>query len=155
MQHDGDLKTQRPRPLDLQLCFALYSTSLAMTRAYRPMLDRVGLTYPQFLVLHALWEKDGISVRDIATRLALDSSTITPLLKRMEAAGLVRRERDAIDERYVHIHLTPEGDALQGKLACIADHVFAQTGLDMTQVVALVDQVTALRDALDDAARRR
>ncbi len=142
----------RPRSLDAQLCFALYSTSMAMTRAYRPMLDRLGLTYPQVLVLHVLWEQDGASIGEIAERLSLESSTITPLVKRMAAAGHVRRERDPADERYVRIRLTPAGEALQAEVACIGDAVFEKTGLDMDQVVVLTGQMVTIRTALGRAA---
>ncbi|EFG9153184.1 MarR family transcriptional regulator, partial [Escherichia coli] len=89
---------KRPFTLDDQLCFTLYSTSMAITRVYKPMLDRLGLTYPQYLVLHVLWDEDGRTIGAIAERLALESSTVTPLVKRLEAAGLVQRQRDARDE---------------------------------------------------------
>ena len=92
--------------LDQQLCFALYSASLAMTKVYKPLLDQLGLTYPQYLVLLALWEQDGQTVSGLGERLYLDSGTLTPLLKRMESAGWIERQRDATDERLVLIHLT-------------------------------------------------
>src|SRR3954469_15511270 len=92
--------------LDNQVCFALYSASLAMTKLYKPLLDELGLTYPQYLAMLALWERDGLMVSELGERLWLDSGTLTPLLKRLEAAGLVARNRDAQDERRVHVSLT-------------------------------------------------
>src|SRR3954454_23876420 len=99
--------------LDNQLCFALYSASLAMTKLYKPWLDEIGVTYPQYLALLALWEQDGLSVSQLGERLRLDSGTLTPLLKRLEAAGLVSRLRAADDERRVHISLTSAGRRLR------------------------------------------
>ena len=95
-----------PLGLDNQLCFSLYGASIAMGRVYKPMLDKLGITYPQYLVLHALWEQDARTIGAIAERLALESSTITPLVKRLAAAGLVTRERDPVDERNVRVRLT-------------------------------------------------
>ena len=102
-----------PLPLDQQLCFSLYATSMAISRAYKPMLDRLGITYPQYLVLHALWEQDGRTVGRIADRLGLESSTVTPLVKRLEAAGLVGRTRNPADERQVQVRLTEAGRAIR------------------------------------------
>src|SRR6187200_10539 len=101
--------------LDNQLCFALYSASLAMTKLYKPLLDELGLTYPQYLAMLALWEQDGLMVSEIGDRLSLDSGTLTPLLKRLEAAGLVSRIRDVQDERRVHITLTAAGRKLKAR----------------------------------------
>ena len=99
------------------LCFALYSTSHAMMRLYRPLLAPLGLTYPQYLVLVALWDRDGRSVGDLGEQVALESNTLTPLLKRMETAGLINRRRGAKDERVVTVHLTDAGRALKDKAA--------------------------------------
>ncbi len=99
--------------LDRQLCFALYSTSLAMTKAYKPMLDELGLTYPQYLVMLVLWEHERLTVSELGNRLALDSGTLTPLLKRLEGAGLVSRRRDAEDERRVLVAFTEAGCKLR------------------------------------------
>src|SRR3954462_5510942 len=112
------MRTQHPDPdrllhLDNQLCFALYSASLAMTKLYKPLLDELGLTYPQYLVMLVLWERDGLTVSQLGERLALDSGTLTPLLKRLEAAELVQRLRDATDERRVLLQLTAAGRALK------------------------------------------
>lgn len=100
--------------LEFQLCFPLYAASNLLTRLYRPALDELGLTYPQYLVMLVLWENDRQSVSEIGTRLHLDSGTLTPLLKRMEANGLLRRQRDTADERRVLVSLTKKGDELQG-----------------------------------------
>ena len=96
-------------PLDQQLCFSLYAASMAISRAYKPMLDAMGITYPQYLVLHALWEEDGRTIGQIADRLSLESSTVTPLVKRLEAAGHLLRSRSVTDERRVEVRLTASG----------------------------------------------
>ncbi|HEX6956936.1 MAG TPA: MarR family transcriptional regulator [Ferrovibrio sp.] len=105
--------------LDQQLCFALYAASNAMTRLYRDRLEPLGLTYPQYLVMLVLWEKDGLTVKAIGERLHLDSGTLTPMLKRMEQSGLISRARDAADERQVTISLTPGGRALEARVAAM------------------------------------
>jgi DNA-binding MarR family transcriptional regulator len=112
-----NLSTDQALLLDNQLCFALYSASLAMTKLYKPLLDELGLTYPQYLVMLVLWEGDGLMVSELGQRLYLDSGTLTPLLKRLESAGLVSRMRAAEDERRVHIHLTAAGRTLRERLA--------------------------------------
>src|SRR5215475_15995646 len=101
--------------LDNQICFAVYSAAHAFNRVYKPLLDRLGLTYPQYLVMLALWERDGVALKEIGERLFLDSGTLTPLLKRLEAAGLVKRNRSTEDERQVRIALTAQGQALKEK----------------------------------------
>ncbi len=140
-------------PLDRQLCFALYGASMAMTRVYKPLLDELGITYPQYLVLHALWEEDGRTIGAIAERLALESSTVTPLVKRLAAAGLVTRERAAQDERQVLVRLTEAGRAMQGDGTCVAQAVFARTGLNEANIAALTAEVQALRRALAGEAK--
>jgi len=137
-----------PLPLDQQLCFSLYAASMAVGRAYKPLLDELGITYPQYLVLHALWEQDGRSVGAIAERLALESSTITPLVKRMEAAGLVERRRNPDDERQVQVFLTEAGHAMRGRCGCLAERLLERSRLSIDQLAALNGQVQALRDAL-------
>ena len=99
--------------LDNQLCFALYAATHAITRAYRPLLNDLGITYPQYLVMVVLWERDTVPVGEIARRLELDAAALTPLVKRLEALGLVTRHRDARDERVVRISLSAEGAALR------------------------------------------
>jgi len=134
--------------LDNQLCFALYSTSLAMTRLYKPLLGELGITYPQYLVLLVLWEQDGLSVSALGERLFLDSGTLTPLLKRMESSGLVSRQRAAEDERRVHITLTPAGRALKEQAAKVPGCILSATQCAIPELVSLTRQVQALRRQL-------
>lgn len=135
-------------PLDRQLCYALYGTSMAMSRVYKPLLDKLGITYPQYLVLHTLWEEEGRTIGEIADRLSLEPSTITPLVKRLAAAGFVERGRDPADERHVRVGLADKGRSLQTDSVCLAEAVFARTGLSVEQMTMLTDQVQALRRAL-------
>ncbi|XDF34867.1 MarR family transcriptional regulator [Paracidovorax avenae] len=134
--------------LDSQVCFALYSASLAMTKLYKPLLDAVGLTYPQYIAMLALWEQDGITVSELGERLCLDSGTLTPLLKRMEASGLVARERDPQDERRVRITLTPGGRALRGRSESIPHCVLERSQCTIPELEALTAQLTQLRERL-------
>ncbi len=134
--------------LDHQLCFALYSASLAMTKLYKPLLADLGLTYPQYLALLALWERDGQQVSELGERLFLDSGTLTPLLKRLESAGLVRRARSSDDERRVHIHLTPDGHALKARAAAVPGCVLQATQCSLGEVIEMTRQLQALRDRL-------
>ncbi|WP_397410219.1 MarR family winged helix-turn-helix transcriptional regulator [Polaromonas sp.] len=134
--------------LDNQLCFALYSTSLAMTKLYKPLLDELGLTYPQYLAMLVLWEKDGLTVSELGERLFLDSGTLTPLLKRMEVSGLVSRLRDVEDERRVHITLTAAGRKLKSRAAGIPGCILSAAQCSIPELVALTQQVQALRQRL-------
>ena len=134
--------------LDNQLCFALYSTSLAMTRLYKPLLDALGITYPQYLVLLVLWERDGLSVSELGHRLFLDSGTLTPLLKRMQAAGLVTRQRALDDERRVHIALTEASRLLKIRAAQIPGCILNAAQCPVPELVALTRQMQALRERL-------
>lgn len=139
---------RKPNPalmLDNQLCFALYSASLSMTKLYKPLLDALGLTYPQYLVMLVLWEQDGQSVTALGDRLSLDSGTLTPLLKRMEAAGLLQRQRAADDERRVQVSLTSTGVALQDRAASVPQCVVAQTGCPLPELMGLTQQLRLLR----------
>jgi DNA-binding MarR family transcriptional regulator len=140
--------TEQALLLDNQLCFALYSASLAMTKLYKPLLDAIGLTYPQYLALLVLWERDGLTVSDLGKRLSLDSGTLTPLLKRLETAGLVSRLRDAADERRVRVSLSAEGRALKARAGQIPGCVLQATHCEVAEAVALTRQVQALRDRL-------
>jgi DNA-binding MarR family transcriptional regulator len=142
------LTREQALQLDHQLCFALYSASLAMTKLYKPLLADLGLTYPQYLALLALWERDGQQVSELGERLFLDSGTLTPLLKRMEAAGLVRRTRSSEDERRVHIHLTPDGRALKASAAAVPGCVLQATQCSLGDVIEMTHQLQALRDRL-------
>ena len=131
--------------LDNQLCFSLYAASLAMTKLYKPLLDSLALTYPQYLVMLVLWELDGPSVSALGERLNLDSGTLTPLLKRMEAAGWLVRQRSAEDERRVHVWLSAQGRQLQARAAHIPGCVLAQSGLQVGELMALNQQIKHLR----------
>lgn len=135
-------------PLEQQLCFSLYSTSLAVNRLYKPMLDELGITYPQYLVLNVLWEKDDLRVGTIAARLDLEASTITPLVKRLEAASLVRRVRSIEDERSVLVSLTDKGKILSEQSRCLGEALFAKIGMTTKDLAALNQQIRRLRAAL-------
>lgn len=145
----------RTPTLDDQLCFALYSTAHAVTRAYKPILDPLGLTYPQYLVLLVLWERDGMSVKDIGARLFLDSGTLTPLLKRMESAGFVQRGRDPADERQLRVHLTQRAKDLRAQSRDIAERMFCDFGRPLPTLVALKEELVGLRDQLHDVEAKR
>lgn len=135
-----------------QLCFAVYSTAHAFNRVYKPLLDRLGLTYPQYLAMLVLWERDGLSVKDIGERLFLDSGTLTPLLKRLEAARLVKRRRSAKDERQVLIALTPQGQALRERARTVPAAILAASKCPVGELTAMRNGLLALRDRLNDAA---
>ena len=134
--------------LDNQLCFALYSASLAMTKLYKPLLAELGLTYPQYLVLLVLWEHDDVIVSTLGERLFLDSGTLTPLLKRMEAAGLLVRTRSAQDERRVQISLTEVGRKLKARAARVPACVVSATHCPVPELMALTKEVQLLRRQL-------
>jgi len=138
--------------LDHQLCFALYSASLAMTKYYKPLLDPLGLTYPQYLVMLVLWERDGVTVSQLGERLALDSGTLTPLLKRLEVADLVRRLRDTADERRVLLHLTPAGRALKTKALAVPESVACAAGCSLDELAALTARLKALRSQINESS---
>ena len=145
------MRQTSPVLLEKQLCFAVYSASHAFTRAYRSLLEPLGLTYPQHLVLLVLWERDGLRVKEIGARLYLDSGTGTPLRKRLESGGYVRRVRDTADERQVSIVLTPAGQSLEGKALSIPHDLQCMTGLSGHEVAALTERVAQLRDGLQQA----
>jgi DNA-binding MarR family transcriptional regulator len=140
--------------IDSQLCFALYSASRAMTAAYRPILAELNLTYPQYLVLLVLWEDERVTVRRLGERLHLDSGTLSPLLKRLELNGFVRRERSRDDERLVEVTLTPAGRRLEKKAQCIPAELGSVTGVSEKQATDLRDAVRQLTDALSASSRR-
>ena len=139
----------QPLRLDNQICFAVYSAAHAFNRVYKPLLDRLGLTYPQYLVMLVLWERDDVPVKDIGERLFLDSGTLTPLLKRLEAAHLVRRTRSSADERQVLIALTPQGHALKDKARAVPHSILAASDCSVSELVAMKDEIVALRDRLN------
>ena len=142
------LTTDQALLLDNQLCFAMYSTSLAMTKLYKPLLEELGLTYPQYLVMLVLWERDGLMVSELGERLYLDSGTLTPLLKRMETAGLVARIRAVDDERRVHISLTTAGRKLKTKAAKIPGCVMSATQCSIPELISMTQQMQSLRQRL-------
>jgi MarR family transcriptional regulator, organic hydroperoxide resistance regulator len=144
----------RASVLDEQLCFALYTASRAMTGCYRPMLDALGLTYPQFLVLLVLWERGDTSVTGIGNALQLETGTLSPLLKRLEATGFITRTRQAEDERSVIVGLTEAGRAVEERVAAVQDEVSTATGLTDAEIVALRATLRALTANLRHSASR-
>ncbi len=138
--------------LDNQLCFALYSASLAMTKLYKPVLAPMGLTYPQYLTLLALWERDGQGVSELGEKLFLDSGTLTPLLKRMEAGGWLLRRRSTDDERRVLVHLTPKGQTLRTQARKVPHALAGSTGLGIDQIGQLTQRLQRLRGQLQAAS---
>ncbi|SHI19763.1 MarR family winged helix-turn-helix transcriptional regulator [Streptomyces sp. 3214.6] len=140
--------------LDEQLCFALYAAQRAVTAAYRPLLDELGLTYPQYLVLLALWERGETTVKELASALRLDYGTMSPLLKRLEAAGLVRRERSAQDERTVLVACTVRGEELKGRAERVPGTLLASTGLLAAEVARLREELWVLAERAQSAADR-
>lgn len=142
--------SEAPR-LDRQVCFALYSASRAATAVYRPVLDDLGLTYPQYLVMLVLWESEPRGVKELGAELGLDSGTLSPLLKRLEALGLVERRRSGQDERRVAIHLTPAGSGLSGKAAAIPQRLADAAGLSAAELEQLRQTLGKLTAALHSA----
>lgn len=140
--------------LDRQLCFALYSASLSMTKLYKPLLDPLGLTYPQYLAMLVLWEGDGITVSQLGERLMLDSGTLTPLLKRLESAGLLERHRDSADERRVLVRLTAQGRALKRRAAAVPAAVACAAGCPLDELASLTARLKALRMQLTESTPR-
>lgn len=134
--------------IDNFVCFALYSAGHAFTRLYKPLLEPLGLTYPQYLVMAVLWEKDDRTVGEIGEKLLLESSTLTPLLKRLETAGMVRRTRDQDDERVVRIQLTPKGTELKQKAVEIPQAIGCSTNITLPEVMKLTADIKALREKL-------
>src|ERR1041384_1365127 len=137
-----------PVPLEDHLCFAIYSAGMAIQRAYKPWLDQLGLTYPQYLVLNVLWRQDAQTVGSIAEQLALESSTLTPLLKRLEVAQLLRRTRNPDNERQVVVALTAQGRALKSKAGCVGDALLAASGQSPKELGELNAKIKRLRDAI-------
>jgi DNA-binding MarR family transcriptional regulator len=140
--------------LGSMLCFTVYSTAHAFNRAYKPLLDALGLTYPQYLAMFALWESDNLSVKELGELLHLDSGTLTPLLKRLEAMGLVRRARDPADERSVRISLTPAGVAMKCKERTVHEGMMGACGLTAEEFKAITAQLIRVRDGLDATTAR-
>ena len=134
-----------------QLCFAVYSTAHAFNRVYKPLLDRLGLTYPQYLVMLALWERDGVPLKEIGERLFLDSGTLTPLLKRLEQAGQIKRTRSTEDERQVLIGLTAQGHALKDKARSVPLSILDASSCSVAELSDVRNEIVALRDRLNAA----
>lgn len=149
---DTDLTHSSMLHLDQQMCFALYSANLALHKVYRKLLGQLDLTYPQYLVMLVLWQRDEVTVSDIGEKLFLDSATLTPLLKRLEAAGLLVRQRAKADERQVIISLTAEGKALREKAQGIPEAIFCATECNMGEITALKQQLEVLRGHLQGKA---
>jgi DNA-binding MarR family transcriptional regulator len=141
-------KAYPPPPLDDQLCYAVYSAGIAIQRLYKPLLDRMGLTYPQYLVMNVLWAHNELTVSDIAQRLALESSTLTPLLKRLESIGFVNRTRNPENERQVIVALTEKGHQLRPSAGCLGLSLLEASGQTPAQLAQLNEKVRQLRDAL-------
>ncbi|WP_119681598.1 MarR family winged helix-turn-helix transcriptional regulator [Indioceanicola profundi] len=139
---------KRPPPLEDQLCYAIYSAGMAVQRAYKPLLDALGLTYPQYLVLNILWREDRQTVGSLAEQLALEPSTLTPLLKRMETAELVQRTRNPGDERQVLVVLTDQGRALQDRAGCLGETLLEASGQSPAELGDLNLKVRRLRDGI-------
>lgn len=139
--------------LEQQLCFAVYQVGHAFNRAYRPILAELGLTYPQYLVMLVLWERDGLTVKELGEKLMLDSGTLTPLLKRLDAAGIIRRERDARDERQVRVLLSEKGEAMRERGRCVQGLIGQALGATAPSAEQLRDQLDLVRDALMTASR--
>lgn len=135
--------------LDKQLCFALYGAAHAFTRAYKPLLTPLGLTYPQYVVMMALWEEDDISVKALGEKVGLDSGTLSPLLKRLEQIDYVSRRRDAADERVVFITLTEEGRALKARALEVFSTIGNQIGCDISEIESLRDSLKRLKGHLE------
>ena len=138
-----------PLRLSEFLCFTVYSAGHAFNRVYKPLLDQLGLTYPQYLVMVLLWEQDDQTVGSLCEKLFLESSTLTPLLKRLEALGDVKRARDPVDERQVRVRLTDKGRALREKARQIPDCILAASGLEIDGLRRLQSEIVALRSSLE------
>ncbi|WP_268797296.1 MarR family winged helix-turn-helix transcriptional regulator [Pseudomonas huanghezhanensis] len=156
MTADNDVKTSAAGNcdallLDNQLCFALYSTSLMMTKVYKPLLQALGLTYPQYLAMLVLWERDAITVGEISARLLTDPGSLTPLLKRLEADGLLDRVRSKEDERVVQLYLTERGKALQQEALTVPHCILAASGISVELLRDLQQKLIDLRANLNDS----
>ncbi len=147
-KHPSPNKADASLLLDEQLCFALYSTMLGMNKVYRKLLKQLGVTYPQYLVLLILWESDALTVSEIGARLFLDSATLTPLLKRMEAQGLLERIRAKADERHVIVSLTDQGRELKQVASAVPNGVFCATECTPEELTSMRDSLRLLRSRL-------
>jgi MarR family transcriptional regulator, organic hydroperoxide resistance regulator len=155
MRREAAMPDRNSIPLDNQLCFALYSTEIAVHRLFKPLLDARGITYPQYLVLCVLWERDGRTISAISDRLFLEASTITPLVQRLERAGLVARDRSPEDERQVFVRVTKKGLALASEMNCLAGALQARSGMSAAQILSLNEKLKSFRDTLADGVDNR
>lgn len=138
--------------LDNQLCFALYACAKEVTRIYKPILDKFGITYTQYITLLVLWEQDNITVKELGEKLHLDSGTLTPLLKKLESAGIVQRIRDTHDERNVYVKLTDRGASMKDEALEIPSKVFCHTGIPMEEAIELREKLKILLNNLNERA---
>lgn len=145
----------RTQPLDSQLCFSIYSASIAINRVYKPMLDAFGVTYTQYLVLSALWERNGLTITAIADRLGLEPSTITPAVKRLEAADFVERRRSVSDERQVEVYLSDKGSSLHASTGCLTEALLRHSGFTPSELLELNHRIQVLRDGLRKAVEEQ
>lgn len=148
------MATDSTLTLDRQLCFALYNASKAFTNLYRPLLEDLGLTYPQYLVMLVLWERESLTVKELGSALRLDSGTLSPLLKRLQARGLLTRQRTEEDERSVAVAITDDGRALRQQARGIPERVVSATGMEIAEAIELRTTLHELTSALDAATRR-
>ena len=149
---DSTQQSEMSLDIDSFLCFAIYAVNHAMSRVYKPLLEEIGLTYPQYIVMVLLWEEDRQVVKDLGKKLSLASNTLTPLLKRLETMGHVTRQRDTVDERQVLICLTQQGKSLKEKALKIPNCILAASGLTPEMLEQLQEQIILLRRNLEDAA---
>ena len=145
-QHDHS--TSIPLDLEIFLCFAIYSAGHAFNRVYKPLLEKLRLTYPQYIAMVLLWERDGQTVGELGQKLLLETNTLTPLLKRLERLGNVKRQRDPVDERQVRVHLTDAGRKLRQRALHIPRCILDATGLNVRQAKQLLEQIGALQKSL-------
>ncbi len=146
----GYVMDQQRLALDSHLCFSLYACSRAIFRMYRPLLDDLNLTYPQYLVLLVLWDCEESSIKELSQVLSLDSGTLTPMLKRMEASGLLERSRSLEDERIVTVRITDKGRELQDRASCIPTSMIESSGLDLEQINTLNETIRTLMSSVDN-----
>lgn len=144
-----ELIRQEGLKVDNMLCFALYAAARTAVESYRPVLDKLGITYPQYLVLLLLWEREPRTIKDIGTALYLDSGTLSPLLKRLEKKGLINRQRDTQDERLVNITLTPEGRAFKENIKHLPEMLFCQIGWPIEEFGSLIERLHSLTDRIN------
>lgn len=150
----AEAQGENPLALDNQLCFSLYAASRAMTGLYRELLGDLGLTYPQYLVMLVLWERGTLTVKELSRALHLDSGTLSPLLRRLEGAGLLTRERSSTDERVVEVSATPKGDELRARAEAVPERILCAAGLSQDRVRELRETLGLLTRSVETASRR-